>query len=47
MVGRLRSAGIAFASLNGVGELSTHPQLRRAEVQTPTGPVALPAPPQI
>ena len=45
VVGRLRSAGIAFASLNGVKELSSHPQLRRVEVQTPTGPVALPAPP--
>ena len=45
VVGRLRSAGIAFASLNGVKELSSHPQLRRVEVETPTGPVALPAPP--
>lgn len=45
IVGRLRSAGIAFAALNGVKELSSHPQLRRVEVDTPTGPVALPAPP--
>jgi crotonobetainyl-CoA:carnitine CoA-transferase CaiB-like acyl-CoA transferase len=45
IVGRLRSAGIAFASLNGVKELSGHPQLRRTEVRTPSGPVALPAPP--
>ena len=45
VVGRLSSAGIAFASLNGVKELSDHPQLRRVDVQTPTGPVALPAPP--
>ena len=45
VVGRLRSAGIAFASLNGVRELSSHPQLRRIEVDTPTGPVNLPAPP--
>ena len=45
VVGRLRSAGIAFASLNGVKELSRHPQLRRVEVDTPSGPVALPAPP--
>ena len=45
VVGRLRSAGIAFASLNGVKELSGHPQLRRTRVDTPTGPVALPAPP--
>ena len=45
VVGRLRSAGIAFASLNGVKDLSGHPQLRRTRVDTPTGPVALPAPP--
>ena len=45
VIGRLRSAGIAFASLNGVKELSNHPQLRRVEIDTPTGPVALPAPP--
>ncbi len=45
IVGRLRSAGTAFASLNGVKELSSHPQLRRVEIETPTGPVALPAPP--
>jgi crotonobetainyl-CoA:carnitine CoA-transferase CaiB-like acyl-CoA transferase len=45
IVGRLRSAAIAFASLNGVKELSGHPQLRRIRVDTPTGPVALPAPP--
>ena len=44
-VGRLGSAGIAFASLNGVKELSGHPQLRRVDIDTPTGPVALPAPP--
>jgi crotonobetainyl-CoA:carnitine CoA-transferase CaiB-like acyl-CoA transferase len=47
VVGRLRSAKIAFASLNGVKELSGHPQLRRMEVASPTGPVALPAPPPI
>ena len=45
VVGRLRSAKIAFASLNGVKELSSHPQLRRMEVPAPTGPVALPASP--
>ena len=46
IVGRLRSAGIAFASLNGVKELSGHPQLRRTEILSPSGPVALPSPPQ-
>jgi crotonobetainyl-CoA:carnitine CoA-transferase CaiB-like acyl-CoA transferase len=44
IVGRLRSARIAFASLNGVKELSGHPQLRRTEIATPSGPVALPSP---
>ena len=47
VVGRLRSAKIAFASLNGVKDLSNHPQLRRMEIATPTGPVALPAPPPV
>ena len=47
VVGRLRSAGIAFASLNGVKDLSGHPQLRRMEIASPTGPVALPAPPPV
>ena len=45
IVGRLRSARIAFASLNGVKELSGHPQLRRTEILSPSGPVALPSPP--
>ena len=47
VVGRLRSAKIAFASLNGVKDLSNHPQLRRMEITSPTGPVALPAPPPL
>jgi len=47
VVGRLRSAKIAFASLNGVKDLSRHPQLRRMEIASPTGPVALPAPPPL
>jgi len=47
VVGRLRSAKIAFASLNGVKDLSSHPQLRRMEIASPTGPVALPAPPPL
>ncbi|NYZ17332.1 CoA transferase [Azospirillum sp. RWY-5-1] len=43
---RLSRAGIAFGSVNGVAELSTHPQLRRIAVDTPTGPVSMVAPPQ-
>jgi crotonobetainyl-CoA:carnitine CoA-transferase CaiB-like acyl-CoA transferase len=47
LIAALRSARIAFGSLNTVGEFARHPQLRRADVATPTGPVAVPAPPQI
>lgn len=42
---RLARAGIAFGSVNGVAELSTHGQLRRIEVEAPTGPVSMVAPP--
>lgn len=45
LVERLRRADIAFGAVNGVADLSTHPQLRRAEVGSPTGPVSMPAPP--
>ena len=41
----LRAAGIAFGRLNDVAGLSAHPQLRRAAVETPAGPVAIVAPP--
>lgn len=44
-VERLSAARIAYASLNGVADLSVHSQLRRIEVDTPTGPVSLPASP--
>jgi crotonobetainyl-CoA:carnitine CoA-transferase CaiB-like acyl-CoA transferase len=42
---RLDRAGIAFAALNGVAELSAHPALRRATVATPAGKIRVPAPP--
>jgi crotonobetainyl-CoA:carnitine CoA-transferase CaiB-like acyl-CoA transferase len=45
LVERLFDAGIAFGSVNSVADLSTHQQLRRAEVDTPSGPVATVAPP--
>jgi len=45
VVERLASARIAYASVNEVADLSRHPQLRRVEVDTPTGPVSMPAPP--
>lgn len=44
-VSRMKAAAIAFGMLNGVDGLSVHPQLRRTTVQTPSGPVRLPAPP--
>ena len=44
-VNRLNAAAIAYGMLNGVDGLSAHPQLRRVMVETPSGPVALPAPP--
>jgi itaconate CoA-transferase len=43
----LRAANIAFGSLNTVEEFAHHPQLRRVAIDTPSGPVSLPAPPQI
>lgn len=41
----LRKAKIAFGEVRDVGQLSSHPQLRRVEVGTPSGPVRMPAPP--
>jgi crotonobetainyl-CoA:carnitine CoA-transferase CaiB-like acyl-CoA transferase len=46
LIARLRAAQIAFGKLNSVGQLAVHPQLRRVEVATPSGPVSIPAPPQ-
>lgn len=40
----LEEAEIAFASLNDMAALSSHPHLRRIVVETPRGPVSLPAP---
>lgn len=42
---RLRGAQIAFGEINDVAGLSAHPALRRVEVDSPTGPVAMAAPP--
>ncbi|MGG5807794.1 CaiB/BaiF CoA transferase family protein [Falsiroseomonas sp. CW058] len=41
---RLLAAGTAFGLVNGVAELAAHPALRRIEVETPNGPVAMAAP---
>ncbi|MCW8835930.1 MAG: CoA transferase, partial [Rhodospirillales bacterium] len=45
MATRLKGARIAFGLLNGVDGLSVHPQLRRVSVDSPNGPINLPAPP--
>ena len=45
VVGRLRSAGVAFGAVNSVRDFSAHPQLRRVEVGSPSGPVRMPSAP--
>ncbi len=42
---RLRAANAAYGFVNDVAAFSRHPALRRAEVNTPNGPVSLAAPP--
>jgi itaconate CoA-transferase len=41
---RLSDADIAFAEVNTMAGLATHPHLRRIEVGTPNGVVSYPAP---
>ena len=45
LVARLRAAGIAYGAINSVAELSRHPQLRRLDIDTPSGPLQVVAPP--
>jgi len=45
VIERMAQAGTAYASLNAVADLSRHPQLRRVESDTQTGPASLPATP--
>jgi itaconate CoA-transferase len=40
----LGEADVAFATLNDMAGLANHPQLRRIVVDTPNGPVSMPAP---
>jgi crotonobetainyl-CoA:carnitine CoA-transferase CaiB-like acyl-CoA transferase len=42
---RLRAHGIAYGAINTVAELSTHPALRRATIETAAGTLRVPAPP--
>jgi len=43
---QLAAADIAFAHVNDIALLATHPHLRRIKVETPSGPVSYPAPPR-
>ncbi|GMQ89973.1 MAG: CaiB/BaiF CoA-transferase family protein [Gammaproteobacteria bacterium] len=43
LIGRLQGAGIAFGRMNSVAEFAQHPQLRLTTIETPSGPVDLPA----
>lgn len=45
LIERLRAAAIAYGSVNDIGQLSAHAQLRRITVDTPTGPADIPASP--
>jgi itaconate CoA-transferase len=42
---KLAAADIAFARVNDVAALASHPHLRQITVATPSGPVSYPAPP--
>jgi itaconate CoA-transferase len=42
---RLKAAGTAYGFVNTLADLTTHPALIRAEVQTPAGPASIVAPP--
>jgi len=44
---KLRAANTAYGFVNTVAEFAAHPALRRVEVATPNGPVAIAAPPAI
>jgi itaconate CoA-transferase len=46
IVQRLTGAEIAFAEVNDMARLAGHPQLKRIRVDTPSGAVDYPAPPQ-
>ncbi len=45
LMSRLRESKIAFGQVNDVENLSTHPALERVDVDTPGGPISMPAPP--
>jgi itaconate CoA-transferase len=45
MTAKLAAAEIAFARVSDMAALAVHPHLHRITVETPSGPVAYPAPP--
>ena len=47
LVRQLEQARVAFGAVNSVADLSHHPQLRRTNVETPSGSVPLVAPPAL
>ena len=40
----LQRANVALANVNDMASLAAHPHLRRITIETPNGPVSLPAP---
>jgi crotonobetainyl-CoA:carnitine CoA-transferase CaiB-like acyl-CoA transferase len=44
-VARLHAAGTAYGFVRDIADFARHPALRRIDVATPGGPVALPVPP--
>jgi crotonobetainyl-CoA:carnitine CoA-transferase CaiB-like acyl-CoA transferase len=44
---KLRASNTAYGFVNTVAEFSKHPALRRVDVGTPNGPVAIAAPPAL
>jgi formyl-CoA transferase len=44
LIARLDKAGIAYGEVNSAQDLSAHPHLRRIEVDSPGGRIAMPAP---
>ena len=44
LLAKLAEADIAFAEVNTMADLATHPHLRRIEVDTPNGRISYPAP---
>jgi itaconate CoA-transferase len=47
LITRLDAAKVAFGAVNSVLDFARHPHLRRVTVGSPSGPIALPAPPVI